>query len=48
MNTIRPSAAQDHAACLALFDSPLPHFFDPAEHFVNDIRRRFCSIDMLR
>ncbi|MBB6365796.1 putative GNAT family N-acyltransferase [Xanthomonas sacchari] len=31
MNTIRPYAAQDHAACLALFDSNVPQFFDHSE-----------------
>ncbi|WP_043091535.1 GNAT family N-acetyltransferase, partial [Xanthomonas sp. SHU 166] len=31
MNTIRPYVMQDRAACLALFDSNVPQFFDHSE-----------------
>ncbi|WP_440984587.1 GNAT family N-acetyltransferase [Xanthomonas sontii] len=31
MNTIRPYVMQDRAACLALFDSNVPQFFDRSE-----------------
>lgn len=31
VNTIRPYVMQDHAACLALFDSNVPQFFDRSE-----------------
>lgn len=31
VNTVRPYAAQDHAACLALFDSNVPQFFARSE-----------------
>ncbi len=31
MNMIRPYVTQDHAACLALFDSNVPQFFDRSE-----------------
>ncbi|WP_420009743.1 GNAT family N-acetyltransferase [Xanthomonas sacchari] len=32
MNKIRPYARQDYVACLALFDSNVPQFFDRSEH----------------
>ncbi|MCI2260895.1 GNAT family N-acetyltransferase [Xanthomonas indica] len=31
MNILRPYVAQDYAACLALFDSNVPQFFDRSE-----------------
>ena len=43
MNTARPYTVADRAACLALFDSNAPRFFDPSERagfeqFLDDLR----------
>lgn len=43
VNTIRPYVMQDRAACLALFDSNVPQFFDRSERAVFE---RFLEHDV--
>jgi ribosomal protein S18 acetylase RimI-like enzyme len=42
---VRPYTPADHAACLAMFDSNTPRFFDPSERrkFVTFLDAPFCS-----
>jgi N-acetylglutamate synthase-like GNAT family acetyltransferase len=42
---VRPYSPADHAACLAVFDSNTPRFFDPAERrkFETFLDAPFCS-----
>ncbi|RZJ45532.1 MAG: GNAT family N-acetyltransferase [Brevundimonas sp.] len=50
MDTARPYTAADRAACLALFDSNAPRFFDPSERvgfeqFLDDLRWPYQVIE---
>lgn len=50
MDRARPYVAADRAACLALFDSNAPRFFDPSERagferFLDEMRRPYQVIE---